>query len=49
MIFRLQRYSKICKIYCKNGVILNIRIFHSHDATIQNSIEKSFKKQLKNQ
>ena len=49
MIFRLQRYSKICKIYCKNWEILNIRIFHSRDATIQNSIEKSFKKQLKNQ
>ena len=30
-------------------MILNIRIFHSRDATIQNSIEKSFKKQVKNQ
>ena len=49
IIFWLRRYSKILKIYCKNLVILNIRIFHSHDATIQNSIEKSFKKQLKNQ
>ena len=44
MIFRLQRYSKICKIYCKNWVILNIRIFHSRDATIQYSIEKSLNK-----
>ena len=49
IIFGLRRYSKIFKIYCKNEVILNIRIFHSRDATIQNSIEKSFKKQLKNQ
>ena len=44
MIFWLRRYSKILKIYCKTGVILNIRIFHSHDATIQNSIEKSLKR-----
>ena len=49
MIFGLRRYSKIFKIYCKNGVILNIHVFHSHDAAIQNSIGKSFKKQLKNQ
>ena len=41
MIFGLRRYSKIFKIYCKNEVILNIRVFHSPDATIQNSIEKS--------
>ena len=43
MLFGLRRYSKIFKIYYKNWVILNIRIFHSHDAAIQNSIEKSLK------
>ena len=49
MIFGLRRYIKILKIYCKNYVILNIHIFHSRDATIRNSIEKSLKIQLKNQ
>ncbi len=47
MIFGHRRDSKFLRIYCKNEVILNSRVFHSHDATIQNSNEKASPNSLK--
>ena len=41
LILLLHRCSRIFQIYCKNGVILNIRTFLPHDSTIQTYIEKS--------
>ena len=41
MMFGLRRYGELLKLYCKNGVILNIRTFLSQDATIQTYIGKS--------
>ena len=42
MMFILRRYSKIFKIYCKNGRILNNGLCYSHHALIKNIIEKSY-------
>ena len=35
IVFRVRRYSKVFKVYDKNVVILNIRMFHSQDMTMQ--------------
>ena len=47
MISVLRRYGQFFNIYCKTGVILNISIFHSRDATIQKGIGKSFRNSSK--
>ena len=40
-MFGLRRYGELLKLYCKNGVILNIRILHSLDTMIWKGIENS--------
>ena len=41
IVFGVRRYSKVFKLYCKNAVILNIRIFHSQDMTMQKVFQKT--------
>ena len=41
IVFGVRRYSKVFKLYCKNKVILNIRIFHLQDKTMQKVFQKT--------
>ena len=45
IVVGVRRYSKVFKLYLKNGVILNIRIFHSQDTTMQ-KVSKQMPKHL---
>ena len=41
VVFGVRRYSKVFKLYSKNAVVLNIRIFHSQDTTMQKVLQKT--------
>ena len=47
IVFGVRRYSKVFKLYRKNAVILNIRIFHLQDKTMQKGLTQFSKMNAK--
>ena len=41
IVFGVRRYSKVFKLYRKNAMILNSRVVHSQDTTMQTVFEKT--------